>query len=341
MDFNYLNYTEAFEQNATPLNRLMLSLNLFEVAPTDEFKINFDYLVAGDQALAEQVALNAREFGGVVRPKSSNILFELPGWALENSVSVTDWKGLRKSGTKDGKMTAEDVAAELLFEQRKQYERTMNKVLADCVVRGVQNNKHGSQQVIDMAAEFGSSAATKNIDLNNAATLVDIELDAIQTTIRKNLGSKVDYLKGFVVLCSPEYFRAVKSNQSVRDTFKYSQGAGAYSIENLIDYKHEYPSLQTFFYNNVTFIMVDDADIGIAANKAVFVPILFKGAGVFKWHCGPVSKHQDLAATSGGAPVHHYRIKEPKFGDMFSITEWSALAINALPSIIVHSENKA
>lgn len=140
MDFNYLNYTEAFEQNATPLNRLMLSLNLFEVAPTDEFKINFDYLVAGDQALAEQVALNAREFGGVVRPKSSNILFELPGWALENSVSVTDWKGLRKSGTKDGKMTAEDVAAELLFEQRKQYERTMNKVLADCVVRGVQNN---------------------------------------------------------------------------------------------------------------------------------------------------------------------------------------------------------
>ena len=112
-----------------------------------------------------------------------------------------------------------------------------------------------------MADEFGSAAVNKNIDLNNAATLVDIELDSIQTTIRKNLGSKVDFLKGFVALCSPEYFRAVKSNQSVRDTFKYSQGQSAYNIENLIDYKKEYPSIQTFFYNNVTFIMVDDLSL--------------------------------------------------------------------------------
>ncbi|MFM5412837.1 hypothetical protein ACET9F_20375, partial [Aeromonas veronii] len=87
--------------------------------------------------------------------------------------------------------------------------------------------------------------------------------------------------------------------------------------------------------------MHDDADIGIAANKAVFLPLLFKGSGVFKWHCGPVSKHQELAARSSGAPVHHYQIKDSKFGDLFAITEWCALAINALPSVIVHSENKA
>lgn len=340
MDFNYLDYTAAFEQNAHPLNRLMLSLGLFDIAPTSEFKVNFDYLVSGDQDLAEQVAINAREFGGTVKPKASNMQYELAGYALEDSVTVQDWKGLRRPGSKDTPMTAEDVAAELLFEQRKKYERTMNKQLADCVVRGVQYNKYGSQQNIVMADEFGSAAANKNIDLGNTSTLVDIELDTIQTTIRKNLGSKVDFLKGFVALCSPEYFRAVKSNQSVRDTFKYSQN-GAYSIENLINYKTEYPSLQTFFYNNVTFIMVDDADIGIEANKAVFLPVLFSGSGVFKWHCGPISKHQDLAINSNGAPVHHYRIKEPKFGDLFSITEWSALAVNALPSIIVHSTNAA
>ena len=339
MDFNYVSYTEAFEQHAFPLNRLMLSLGIFDVAPTSEFKVNFDYLVSGDQDLAEQVAINAREFGGTIKPKASNMQYELIGYALEDAVTTQDWKGLRKPGSKDAPMTAQDVVTDLLFEQRKKYDRTMNKQLADCIVRGLQLNKHGSQQNIVMADEFGSAAVTKNIDLNNAATLVDIELDSIQTTIRKNLGSKVDYLKGFVALCSPEYFRAVKSNQSVRDTFKYSQGQSAYNIENLIDYKNEYPSIQTFFYNNVTFIMVDDADIGIAANKAVFLPLLFKGSGVFKWHCGPVSKHQELAAQSSGAPVHHYQIKDSKFGDLFAITEWCALAINALPSVIVHSEN--
>ncbi|QSR73541.1 major capsid protein [Aeromonas jandaei] len=341
MDFNYLDYTEVFEKHGFPLNRLLLSLNVFEETPVNEFKINFDYLVSQDQELAEQVAINAREFGGVYRPKSQLKLFELVGYALENSVSVQDWKGKRKTGTKDTELTAEDVAAELLFEQRKKYQRTMNAQLADCLVRGVQNNKYGSEQVVSMSTEFGSSAVTKNIDLNASSTLVDIELDTIQTTIRKNLGQKVDYLKGFVALCSPEYFRALKSNSSVRDTFKYSQGSGQYGIENLIDYKNEYPSLQTFFYNNVTFIMVDDADIGIGANKAVYFPVLMKGAGVFKWFCGPISKHQDLAANSSGAPVHHYRIKDPKFGDMFAISEWSALAMNMLPSCIVNSENKA
>ncbi|WP_139708244.1 major capsid protein [Aeromonas allosaccharophila] len=341
MDFNYLNYTEEFEKYGFPLNRLLLSLSLFEETPVDQFKINFDYLFSNDQDLAAQVVINAREFGGVVRPKSENKLYELVGYALENSVSVIDWKGKRKSGTKDQELTAEDVAAELLYEQRKKYQRTMNAQLADCLIRGVQNNKYGSEQVVSMATEFGSAAMTKNIDLNASATLVDIELDTIQTTIRKNLGQKVDYLKGFVALCSPEYFRALKSNQSVRDTFKYSQGSGQYGIENLIDYKNEYPSLQTFFYNNVTFIMVDDADIGIGANKAVYFPVLMKGAGVFKWFCGPISKHQDLAASSSGAPVHHYRIKEQKFADLYSITEWSALAMNMLPSCIVNSENKA
>ncbi|ELC7280018.1 major capsid protein [Aeromonas veronii] len=341
MDFNYLNYTEAFEQHSHPLNRLMLSLGIFEPAPTDQFEINFDYLNSGDQDLAEQVHLNAREFGGTLKPKSSLMRYPFASWALEDSVSVQDWKGRRKSGTQNDQMTAEDVAAQLLVEQRKKYERTMNKVLADALVRGIQKTPHTSVPEVVFADEFGSGAGVHNIDFTVPTTLVDIELDAIQTKIRKQLGSKVDYLKGFVALCSPEYFRAIKSNQSVRDTFKYSQGASAYNIENLIDYKAEYPSLQTFFYNNVTFILVDDADIGIEANKAVFVPLLFKGSGVFKWHCGPISKHQDLAAKSNGAPVHHYRVKEPKFGDMFAITEWSALAINALPSCIIHSENAA
>ncbi|WP_323936892.1 hypothetical protein [Aeromonas caviae] len=54
MDFNYVSYTEAFEQHAFPLNRLMLSLGIFDVAPTSEFKVNFDYLVSGDQDLAER-----------------------------------------------------------------------------------------------------------------------------------------------------------------------------------------------------------------------------------------------------------------------------------------------
>lgn len=338
MDYNYVNYTEAFEQHTHPLNRLMMSLDLYEVTPTDQFKINFDYLVSGDQDLAEQVAINAREFGGTLKPKSSLMSYELVGWALEDSVSVQDWKGKRKTGTQNKELTAEDVAAELLFEQRKKYERTQNKVMADCIVRGVQFNDHGSQQIINMADEFGSAAVDFPIDLNNAITLVDIELDKVQTTIRKNLGNKVDYLKGFVCLASPEYFRAIKSNASVRDTFKYSQ-AGAYDIANLIDYKQEYPSLQSFYYNNITFILCDDADIGIEANKAVFLPLLMAGAGVFKWHCGPISKHQDLAAQSSGAPVHHYRIRDQKFGDMFAITEWCGLCVNALPSVIVHSEN--
>lgn len=340
MDYNYVNYTEAFEQHTHPLNRLMMSLNLMEVSPTPQFKINFDYLVSGDQDLAEQVAINAREFGGTLKPKSSLMSYELVGWALEDSVSVTDWKGKRKTGSQNKELTAEDVAAELLFEQRKKYERTMNKVLADCIVRGVQYNDHGSQQIIVMADEFGSSSVTENIDFNSATTMVDIELDKIQTIIRKNLGNKVDYLKGYVCLASPEYFRGLKSHQSVRDTFKHSQ-VGAYNISNLIDYQVEYPSLQTFFYNNITFILCDDVDIGIEANKAVYLPVLMKGAGVMKWHCGPIAKHQDLAAASSGAPVHHYRVKEPKFGDMFAITEWSGLCINALPSIIVHSENAA
>ncbi|MCR3969436.1 hypothetical protein [Aeromonas veronii] len=62
MDFNYINYTEAFEQHAFPLNRLMLSLGIFDIAPTSEFKVNFDYLVSGDQDLGKvRISHMARE----------------------------------------------------------------------------------------------------------------------------------------------------------------------------------------------------------------------------------------------------------------------------------------
>ncbi|MGN5287752.1 major capsid protein [Aeromonas sp. 11P] len=333
---NYIvsDFSKIFEDRPVR-NRLLQSLGMFGFEAVDESRVNFDYLLNNNQSTADAVARYGSEFQSTPKSKASLHQFEIPHFALLDTITPEDWQGKRARGENRPKI-AEDCIAEYLVSHYETFEDTIEKYYADAIFRGVQNAAYTQEPVIDLQAEFGLNQQTQNINWSSTATDVDAATDDIQIKIKTALGEKVRMMDKVVCVCGSGYFKAVKANEKVREAFTFVK---PYEPQNIIHNFYEIlPGVQYFDYNGILFIMTTDPLHGIDSNDAYFFPKMKKESGVFKHFGGPASRHGDIA-MKGGARYHQYQLKEAKWANYDVVGEMGIIACNHLPNIVVKSTN--
>ncbi|WP_421269460.1 major capsid protein [Aeromonas veronii] len=318
-------------------NRLLQSLGMFQFEAVEQSRVSFDYLLNNKQSTVDAVARYGSEFKSSSKSKASLHQFEIPHFALMDSVTPEDWQGKRSPST-NRPMDAEDVVAQYLVNHYDSFEDTIEKYMADALFRSIQNAPYTQEPVIDLQVEFGLNQQTQNIDWSNSATDVDSATDDIQIKIKTALGERVRMMEKIVCVCGSQYFKSVKANAKVREAFTFVK---PYEPENIIHKFYEVlPGVQYFDYNGIMFVMTTDPLHGVGSNDAYFFPKMRKESGVFKHFGGPASRHADMA-MKGGARYHQYQLKDPKWGNLEVVGEMGVIAVNHLPNIVVKSTNAA
>ncbi|MFL9592810.1 major capsid protein [Aeromonas schubertii] len=318
-------------------NRLLQALGMFQFEAVDQSRVNFDYLINNKQSTVEAVARYGSEFKSSSKSKASLHQFEIPHFALMDSVTSEDWQGKRAPG-QNRPMDAGDVVAQYLVNHYDMFEDTIEQYMADALFRGIQNAPYTQELVINQQVEFGLNQQTQNIDWSSSATDVDSATDDILIKIKTALGDKVRYMDKVVCVAGPQYFKAVKANAKVREAFTFVK---PYEPENIIHNFYEVlPGVQYFDYNGIMFVMTTDTLHGVGTNEAYYFPKMRKESGVFKHFGGPASRHADMA-MKGGSRYHQYQLKDPKWGNLEVVGEMGIIAVNHLPNIVVKSTNAA
>lgn len=322
----------------TPVqNRLLQSLGMFDFEAVDQSRINFDYLLNNKQTVASAVARYGSEYQSSSKSKASLHQFEIPHFALLDSVSPESWQGKRMAGENRAK-TAEDCIVELLYNHYNTFEDTIEKSMADALFRAVQYAPYTQEETIDFSSEFGLTQQTKNIDWSSVATDVDNATDDIQIAIKTALGDKVRLMDKVIAICGPQYFKAAKANSKVREAFTFVK---PFEPQNIIhNFNEVLPTIQYFDYNGIMFVMSNDPLHNIDTSSAYFFPKMKAGSGVFKHFGGPASRHGDMAAK-GGARYFQYQLKDPKWANYEVVGEMGLVMVNHLPNIVVKSTNSA
>ncbi|HDZ8927026.1 TPA: major capsid protein [Aeromonas dhakensis] len=318
-------------------NRLLQSLGMFDFEAVDQSRVSFDYLLNRKQSNVDAVSRYGSEFKSTPKAKASLHQFELPHFALLDTVTPEDWQGRRMAGEMRG-MEALDCIGDYLLDHRQTFEDTIEKYFADALFRGVQNAPYTQEPVINLQTEFGLNQQTQNIDWSSASTDVDSATDDIQIKIKTALGDRVRMMEKIVCVCGPQYFKAVKSNAKVLQAFTFVK---PYEPENIIHNFYEVlPGVQYFDYNGIMFVMTTDPLHGVGTNDAYFFPKMRAGSKVFKHYGGPASRHADQAML-GGKRYFQYTLKDPKWANYDVVGEMGVLAVNHLPNIVVKSTNTA
>lgn len=91
---NYIvsDFSKIFEDRPVR-NRLLQSLGMFGFEAVDESRVNFDYLLNSKQSTADTVARYGSEFQSTPKSKASLHQFEIPHFALLDTITPEDWQG--------------------------------------------------------------------------------------------------------------------------------------------------------------------------------------------------------------------------------------------------------
>lgn len=327
-NFSYTDHSDIFK-NFTATNKILSALNLFKVVPHDTATFSLDYLTQDDQAADSPVARYGSSFSSTERSKANLHKIEIPHFVSVDNVSPSDWQGQRVPGTGD-QMTEDHVLAELMTNQFYKYQRTREKYFIDSLLNNNVNTAFTNESVFNNVSEFGQNQGSAAI---NFSGLVDVQLDAVQQSIRKSLGAKVEFLKGIVCIASSEFMTSLKSADSVRSQFVYTQPQS----NSLLNFREQIPGFQCFDFSNINFINVGgsvDYNSAVPAGSAFFIPVLDPRASVFEIHSSPAARHSDVAKLPG-REYYSYVITDDKWKHKEAVFEYGLLPINKLPSCII------
>lgn len=335
-NFIVSDYSGIFE-NQPVYNRLLQALGMFSFEAVDQSRVNFDFLLNNKQSSLDSVPRYGSEFKSSSKSKASLHQFEIPHFTMLDSVTPESYQGRRAPG-ENRAMIAEDCISDLLINHYQSFEDTIERYMADAIFRGVQQAPYTQEAVIDLQAEFGLNIQTQNLDLANASFDIDGATDDIQVKIKTALGERVREMDKVVCVCSPAYFKNVKSNVKVREAYSF---VAPYDPKNIIHNFYEImPGVQYFDYNGILFIMSTDPLHAITNGDAFYFPKMKKGNKLFKHFGGPASRHGDQAMR-GGQRYFQYTLKDPKWANYEVVGEMGIVAVNHLPNCVVKSTNSA
>lgn len=335
-NFTVSDFSDIFEKRPV-YNRLLQSFGMFDFEAVDQSRVNFDYLLTNKQSSLDSVNRYGSEFKSSSKSKASLHQFEVPHFAMMDTVTPEDWQGKRAPG-ENRPMIAQDCIAQYLVNHYESMNDTIEKYMADALFRSVQHAPYTQESIIDLQSEFGLNIQTLNCDWSSAATDVDGFTDEVQIKIKTALGDKVRSMSKIVAVCGPTYFKSVKANPKVREAYSF---VAPYNPQNIIhNYQEVMPGLQYFEYNGVMFVLTTDPLHAVGTNEAFFFPVMKQGSGLYKHFGGPASRHGDMA-MKGGQRFFQYQLKDDHWANYEVVGEMGIVAVNHLPNVVIKSTNAA
>ncbi|WP_419963500.1 major capsid protein [Pantoea vagans] len=289
-------YKERFGDNF-----LLQALDIFKDKTSPLPKVELDELQENMQAVAASVNRYSTEVDVTLRPRSKNRLIEIPHFVTTGNVSAADFQGRRRTGTQRQTDISELVSDEGIRQYLK-FRQTKEAYLARALFSGqVLSPYTQDAPVLDFEDEFGQTHAAATVDATKTGNGPLEDLDTAANAMRFALGGWLSSMRGVVVLCSPEAYKAIKFHPSMLTLVNH----GVLPDSNLFNasVKASLPAFQAMTIDGLTFVNTGllYRDF-IPAGQAFMVPVFgannLVGSDLQPFECyhGPASRDARLAA---------------------------------------------
>ncbi|EPH0538492.1 major capsid protein, partial [Klebsiella pneumoniae] len=203
-------YKERFGDNF-----LLQALDIFKDKTSPLPKCELDELHENMQSVSASVNRYSTEVSVTERPRSKNRLIEIPHFVTTGSVGAADFQGRRRTGTQRQTDIGELVSDEGIRQYLK-FRATKEAYLARALFAGqVLAPYTQDSPVLDFESEFGQEHATATVDATKTGNGPLEDLDTAANAMRFALGGWLSSMRGVVVLCSPEAYKAIKFHPSM------------------------------------------------------------------------------------------------------------------------------
>ncbi|MEM4239153.1 MAG: major capsid protein [Nitrososphaerota archaeon] len=149
-------------------------------------------------------------------------LFEIPRLSAMDVILPDDIQDVRAFGTSDVLQTISSVIADRLNEIKNNIFLPTLEWMMMGAIKGIITDGTGAT-LLNLFTEFGITQKSVDFDLDTDTTDVLTKCLAAKRLSEQALGGEV--IRGFHAFCSPEFFDALVSHDSVKDAFRGYQAA--------------------------------------------------------------------------------------------------------------------
>lgn len=299
-------YKERFGDNF-----LLQALDIFKDKTSPLPKIELEELHENMQAISASVNRYSTEADVTDRPLAKNRLIEIPHFVTVGNVSAADFQSRKRVGTQRQTQRDELISDEGIRQYLK-FRATKEEYLARALFAGeVLSPYTQDRPVLSFEDEFGQVNATASIDATKSGDGPLEDLDTAANAMSFALGGWMSSMRGVVVLCSPEAYKAIKFHPSMLTLVNH----GVLPDSNLFNasVKASLPAFQAMTIDGLTFV-----NTGllyrefIPAGQAFMVPLFgannIVGSDLqpFEIYHGPASRDARLAAEEVESQFFQY-----------------------------------
>lgn len=248
-------------------------------------------------------------------------------------MTSADLKGYRKPGS-TMEQSLDEIEANKFLQMRAKFERSREYAYWQVLIFNKVNGFGTQQSEIDWSLEF--SLNQRQADLHqdvNDDPMRDID-DQVSAT-KALMGGLTQYLRGWVLLCGSDAYRAVRYHPQIRELLVYSNGLVGSDVLFPSDVL---PGFSSFMLGSVRLIECSDsAFTGVKSDQAFLVPV-FGNAPVEQSlpmgrFIGPCARHLEISASGDVEDWYAFRsYDELRNRNLYS--EYSLLAYNFRPDLI-------
>ncbi|HGS6052607.1 TPA: major capsid protein [Klebsiella pneumoniae] len=332
--FDYVNYSKVFRTQVPQSNLLLTHLNVFaDRQIADSHKVSMDRIQEASIGVDAPLMRFSSEWGTIEKPTAGSYLYELPWSGVTDRVTSADLKGYRKPGS-TMEQSLDEIEANKFLQMRAKFERSREYAYWQVLIFNKVNGFGTQQSEIDWSLEF--SLNRRQADLHqdvNDDPMRDID-DQVSAT-KALMGGLTQYLRGWVLLCGSDAYRAVRYHPQIRELLVYSNGLVGSDVLFPSDVL---PGFSSFMLGSVRLIECSDsAFTGVKSDQAFLVPV-FGNAPVEQSlpmgrFIGPCARHLEISASGDVEDWYAFRsYDELRNRNLYS--EYSLLAYNFRPDLI-------
>ena len=299
-------YKERFGDNF-----LLQALDIFKDKTSPLPKCELEELHENMQSVSASINRYSTEVSVTERPRSKNRLIEIPHFVTVGNVGAESFQGRRRTATQRETTMGELVSDEGIRQYLK-FRATKEAYLARALFAGqVLAPYTQDSPVLDFESEFGQEHATATVDATKSGDGPLEDLDTAANAMRFALGGWLSSMRGVVVLCSPEAYKAIKFHPSMISLISN----GVLPDSNLFNasVKASLPAFQAMTVDGLTFVNTgllyrDFIPAGTAFMVPVFGANNLVGSDLQPFECyhGPASRDARLAADGAESFFFQY-----------------------------------
>lgn len=253
--------------------------------------------------------------------------FKVYHFERDAKVYADEVQNIRAFGSETELQQVEDLARERMAELLPMHEVTLEYHRANAL-QGVLLDANGST-LLNLFTEFGVVQQTENFVFSNSGTEVRNVIVAAKRKSETALGGLV--VGGYRALCSPEWFDALVVHATVKEAYKYQQGA---QLQNDLR--------QGFLYGGVMFeeyrgsVTIPDS---VGGGTATFIPAntawLVPEADIFVTRFAPADYEETVNTL--GLPRYAKQAPDPSGLNKYRTinTQHNAISLCLRPEAVV------